>query len=96
MIYILFQQFLLTLSVLISVHLQFNMAFDNSLFQYDAGYYEYLPEFWFPGTLVPNGFFTCSKEAVDEALKVELDDSDVLIATYPKTGNIFKCNLLNE
>ena len=64
------------------------MAFDNSLFQYDAGYYEYIPGSWLPGKIVPKGFFTCSKEAIHAALEVDLDDSDVLVATYPKTGNI--------
>ena len=62
------------------------MEFDNSLFEYDAGYYQLTKDFWLPGTMVPKGFYTCSKRAVDAAVNVELDDSDVLIATYPKTG----------
>ena len=62
------------------------MAFDNSLYEYDAGYYRFYEENWLPGKLVPNGTFTWSQKAVDAALAVDLDDSDVLFATYPKTG----------
>ena len=65
------------------------MEFDNSLFEYDAGYYQLTKDFWLPGTMVPKGFYTCSKGAVDAAVNVELDDSDILIATYPKTGEKF-------
>ena len=65
------------------------MAFDNSLYDYDAGYYMYQsPEsrFWLPGKMVPNGRATWSRRAVDAAINADLDDSDILIATYPKTG----------
>ena len=33
-----------------------------------------------------NGDFTWSPKAVETALNVDTDDSDVLIGTYPKTG----------
>ena len=65
------------------------MEFDNSLFEYNAGYYQLTKDFWLPGTMVPRGFYICSKRAVDAVLNVELDDSDILIATYPKTGEKF-------
>ena len=38
------------------------------------------------GKFVPGGGFTWSRKAVDAALKLDLKDSDVIIATYPKTG----------
>ena len=61
------------------------MSFDNSLFTTDAGYYEYIPgRMWLPGKLV--GRMTWSRRAVDDAINVELQDSDVILATYPKTG----------
>ena len=63
-----------------------NMAFDNSLYEYDVGYYEFLPGNWIPGKLIPDASFTWSRKAIDAAMNVELDDSDILIATYPKTG----------
>ena len=68
------------------------MSFDNSLFNTDAGYYEYIPgKMWLPGKLV--GRMTWSRRAVDDAVNVELKDSDVILATYPKTGNVsYKCN----
>ena len=65
------------------------MAFDSSLYDYDAGYYMYqFPEgsFWLPGKMVPNGLATWSRRAVDSAINADLDDSDILVATYPKTG----------
>ena len=63
------------------------MAFDNSLYKHDAGYYPLLGDkFWFPSKFTPQGIITFSKKAVNAAVNAELDDSDVLIATYPKTG----------
>ena len=62
------------------------MAFDNSLYENDTGYYQFLEGNWLPGKLVPNGSFTWSQKAVNAAVNVDLDDSDVLFATYPKTG----------
>ena len=61
------------------------MAFDNSLFREDAGYYLY-KGIWLTGKFVPNARLTMSKKAVDAALSLELEDSDILFATYPKTG----------
>ena len=63
------------------------MAFDNSLYEYDVGYYEYTKNIWLPGK-APSGstFGRVSRKAVEEALCVELKDSDVLLGTYPKTG----------
>ena len=67
------------------------MAFDSSLYDNDAGYY-LVPEgnFWLPGKLVPNGKATWSRRALDAAVNVDLNDSDILIATYPKTGQYTK------
>ena len=65
------------------------MAFDSLLYDYDAGYYMYqFPEgsFWLPGKMVSNGRATWSRRAVDAAINADLYDSDILIATYPKTG----------
>ena len=66
------------------------MAFDSSLYEYDVGYYEYSKNTWLPGKAIPDSTFGCmSKRAVEEALTVELKDSDVLLGTYPKTGKSF-------
>ena len=63
------------------------MAFDNSLYEYDVGYFEYAKNIWLPGKPIPDSTFGCmSRRAADEALCVELRDSDVLLGTYPKTG----------
>ena len=67
-------------------HLTLNMEFDNSLYDIDAGYYEYLPGRWLPGTLIPDGALTWCKEAITDVCNLELNDSDVMIAAYPKTG----------
>ena len=61
------------------------MAFDNSLFRKDAGYY-YDRGICLPGEFVENGGITWSKKAVDAALNLNLHDSDILFAAYPKTG----------
>ena len=64
------------------------MAFDNSLYEYNAGYYQLLEgkASWLAGKMVPNGVFTFSKKAVDAAVNVNVNESDVLVGTYPKTG----------
>ena len=61
-------------------------SYDTSLFDYDPGFYEVVPHKWMAGKFVPGGGFTWSRKAVDAALKLDLKDSDVIIATYPKTG----------
>ena len=61
-------------------------SYDTSLFDYDAGYYEFLPNNWLPGRIVPGGRFTWSQKAIDTAVNLDLKDSDVIVATYPKTG----------
>ena len=62
------------------------MSYDTSLFDCDAGYYEFLPNNWLPGKIVPGGRFTWSQKAVNAAVNLDLKDSDVIVATYPKTG----------
>ena len=58
---------------------------DSSLYGYDVGFYE-CSGVIVPGKMLPDGFYTVSKKAVDAARDVEIDPSDVLSATYPKTG----------
>ena len=62
------------------------MSFDNSFYGYDVGYYEYKPGLWLTSKIPPNGLLSFSRRGVDAARNVSLDDSDVLVATYPKTG----------
>ena len=63
------------------------MAFDKSLYEYDVGYFEYAKNTWLPGKAIPESTFgRVSRKAADEALCVQLRDSDVLLGTYPKTG----------
>ena len=64
------------------------MAAKTSLYKYDAGFYYYAPGVGLPGKLIPQGYSTWSRKAVEAAINVDLDDSDVLVATYPKTGTI--------
>ena len=72
------------------------MAFEKSLYEFDAGYFEYIPGLWLPGKTIPDSTFGCmSKKAVDEAINVELDDFDVLLGTYPKTGKCISSFGLN-
>ena len=59
---------------------------DLSLFEHDAGYYEFVPGKWLPGKPPPGGFRNWGPDVVAKAVAVEFEDSDVLIATYPKTG----------
>ena len=62
------------------------MASEKSLYEHDVGFYYNMPGLGLPGKLISNGYSTWSKRAVDAAINVDLDDSDVLVATYPKTG----------
>ena len=79
------------------------MAFDYSLYEHNVGYYEFMPGRYLPGKMPLEGDLTWNKEAVDAAVNVDLDDSDILFATYPKTGMLqyylkFKnaCSALGE
>ena len=62
------------------------MASEKSLYEHDVGFYYYMPGLGLPGKLISKGYSTWSRKAVDAAINVDLDDSDVLVATYPKTG----------
>ena len=62
------------------------MESEKSLYEHDVGFYHYMPRLGLPGKLIPQGYSTWSRKAVDAAVNVDLDDSDVLVATYPKTG----------
>ncbi len=62
-------------------------SFDTSLYDYDCGYFEYMPNFWLPGKLIPGSTFGCvSRRAVETAITAELKDTDILVGTYMKTG----------
>ena len=39
-----------------------------------------------PASSPPKGFHTFSRKAIEAVANVDLDDSGVLIANYPKTG----------
>ena len=62
------------------------MTAPREMFKYDTGYYVYLPGLWMCGRQVPGAFATFNRTAVDAAVNVELRDTDVMVATYPKTG----------
>ena len=65
------------------------MTAKDPLFDYDPGYYEVIKDVWLPGKLTgPKPFGTWTRKAVDAAVNMDLDDSDVLLASYPKTGII--------
>ncbi len=66
--------------------LQVAMDTESPLFERDAGYYEFTPGKWLPGNPMSNGNRSFNKDVVAKAVAVEFEDSDVLIATYPKTG----------
>ena len=46
--------------------------------------------------MVPGGIFTWSDRAIKEATELELDPSDVISATYPKTGACHVSRLFRE
>ena len=59
----------------------------SSLCEHDAGFYQYPPGgWWLPGEFAENGLFKCGQKSVEAAVNVDLDDSDVLIASYLKTS----------
>ena len=58
---------------------------DTSLYGYDVGFYESCGMI-LPGKMLPDGAYTISKRAIDAAREIDIDPSDVLSATYPKTG----------
>ena len=62
------------------------MTSPAEMFKYDAGYYEYTPGLWMCGKLAPSAFGTFNRHAVDAAVNAQLKDTDVMVATYPKTG----------
>ena len=62
------------------------MSYDTSLFDYDPGYYEFLPNNWLPGKIVSGSTSAWTQKAIDAAVNLDLKDTDVIIATYPKTG----------
>ena len=64
----------------------------SSLFDHDAGYYEYLPDIWLPGRIVPPAKLTWTRKAVDAALNLDLKDSDIMCNSYPKAGLLSSAN----
>ena len=59
------------------------MAAADPLLDQNVEYYEYLKGIWLPHNLEGP---TISKMAVDAAREMPLRDSDVILASYPKTG----------
>ncbi len=53
--------------------------FDLSLFDTDPEMYEYSPGYWLMGATFP-------RDAVDAARAARFKESDILTATFPKTG----------
>ena len=63
------------------------MAAKDPLLDYDVQYYEYVQDLWLPSKLLnEKSFGTLYRKAVDDAVNMELHDTDILCATYPKTG----------
>ena len=70
-----------------NVNQHFAMATKDPLFDYEPGYYEVIKDVWLPGKLSgPKPFGTWTRKAVDAAVNMDLDGSDVLLVSYPKTG----------
>ena len=65
------------------------MSYDTSLFDHDPEYYEFLPNNWLPGKIIPGSSSAWPQKAIDAAVTMDLKDTDVIIATYPKTGKYF-------
>ena len=53
--------------------------YDLSLFENDPLFYEYISGYWVSGLSFPRG-------AIDAARVAEFRESDILAATFPKTG----------
>ncbi len=62
---------------------QLKMSSEASLFEYDLDYREFLPGRRLPTKKSPTTHVSYAPELVHRA---EFDDSDILMATYPKTG----------
>ena len=70
------------------------MPTKDPLFDYEPGYYEVTKDVWLPGKLSgPKPVGTWTRKAVDAAANMDLDDCDVLLVSYPKTGKNFECYL---
>ena len=61
------------------------MAAADPLLDQNVEYYEYLKGIWLPHNLEGP---TISRMAVDAAREMPLRDSDVILASYPKTGTV--------
>ena len=71
------------------------MPYDTSLLDNDPEYFEFLPDHWIPGKIVPPSNMAWTPKSIDAAVNVNLEDSDVITATYPKTGTC-RSNLLSQ
>ena len=58
----------------------------SSVMRYDVGYRELVPGMWYPTKLAPGGKYTLSERSIAEATRVEMLKNDVLLLTYPKSG----------
>ncbi len=57
-----------------------------SLLKYDVRYREFLPRIPIPSQLAPGSKGTWSEQSVAEACSVDMLESDILLLTYPKSG----------
>ncbi len=57
-----------------------------SLLKYDVKYREFLPGKWMPSKLAPRAQHTWSDQSILEATNFKMLESDILLVTYPKSG----------
>ncbi len=58
----------------------------TTVLKYDVGYREFLQGKWKPTKLVPGAQFTWSEQSIAEASTLDVLESDILLVTYPKSG----------
>ncbi len=57
-----------------------------SLLKYDVRYKEFLPGKWLPSKLAAGAIGTYSEQSISEACSVDMLKSDILLVSYPKSG----------
>ncbi len=66
-----------------------------SLLKYDVRYREFLPGKWMPSKMVPGAQFTWSDQSISEAANLMMLESDMMLVTYPKSGEtVVGCQIL--
>ncbi len=58
----------------------------SSVMRYDVGYRELVPGVWFPTKPMPGAWYTWSERSIAEATRVEMLESDILLVSFPKSG----------